>query len=82
MIKRQNDNCSNSHNDVPHNDVPQVAQRNVFIVAHTRHRCPSLDDTVEANPPYIVSTVLPGLLETTVKEIKPHTHAHEILSKI
>ena len=25
-----------------HNDIPQVAQRNVFIVAHSRHRSPSL----------------------------------------
>ena len=29
--------CFNSHND-----VPQVAQRNVSIVAHTRHRSPYL----------------------------------------
>ena len=29
--------CFNSHNDVPH-----VAQRNVTIVAHTRHRSPYL----------------------------------------
>lgn len=36
------------------NDVPRVAHRNVSIVAHTRDRGPSLNDSVEFKPPYIV----------------------------
>ena len=52
--KRQNGSCCCSYS---RNDVPQVAQRNVSIAAHTWHQSVFLNDTVKVNPPYIVPSL-------------------------